>query len=281
MTETIHVICAVCKTEQWDEPIYRDPALANDPGYEAFMQRIDHYLETCKAICPSCQRRLAEQKRRNAVERLLTEGMKTAIHLGCIWGDTTQCNFGLSDPMKESVNAGAWREARELAFDERFTRHRSVMLTGAVGLGKTFMGRCMLNAVGEDRGYEQVCEMTARQYIHAVIGNDPRVWRAQRGFFLLFDDIDKVAWSPGTLQILWELFDMRTHGQFTAITANLDERGLMDMLRDACPKNSSLAEATMERLNPCLHLAIEGEVSFRRTTATAITAVAEPEEELF
>ena len=288
MTETIHVICAVCKTEEWDVALYRDPALQNDPGYEPYMQRTDHYLETAKVICPDCQRRIEEQKVEAAKATRLTQDIRNAIHSGCIWEDTVKCTFALSDPLKESPNADAWQQAKELAYDERFANHRTASLTGATGLGKTYLGRCLLNAAGEDRGYDQVCEITARGYINAVLQREPRVWKAQHAFFLLFDDVDKVKWSDGTLQMLWELFDLRTHGKFTVITSNLDDKGLVDMLRDACPKNSSLADATMERWNPCLHLEIGGDVSFRRTTKEveppAAAAAAEPapaEGELF
>lgn len=289
MTKTIHKICAICKVVEWDVPIYRDPAHADDPLYEAYMAKTDKFLETVRAFCPDCGRRLAEQKIQQAKRQILTEAMRAAIGKGCIWEDTTKCTFALSDPLKESANVDAWQQARELAHDERFMRHRSVMLTGAPGRGKTYLARCLLNAVGEDRGYDQVCELTAKEYIRAVILNEPRVWRAQRGFFLLFDDIDKGGWTEQTLPILWELLEKRQHGQFTAVTSNLDNRGLMEALRDACPKNTSLAAATMERLNPCLHLTIGGDVSFRRTTtATAVVTepetpatAPEPEEELF
>ena len=277
MTESIHKICAICKTVEWEVPVCRDPLHTGKPDYEKLMAQVEKYIEAAQGICPDCEKRLAEQKVASAAKQILTGGMEAAIRSGCIWEDTTRCTFALSDPLKEAVNAQAWQTARELAHDERFTRHRSVMLKGAPGRGKTFLGRCLLNAAGEDRGYGQVCEMTARQYIHAVIRNDPQVWTAQRGFFLLLDDLDKAAWTPNTLQMLWELLDLRTHGKFTAVTSNLDDRGLMEMLRDACPKNTSLADATMERLNPCLHLAIAGDVSFRRTTAAATEPVTEPE----
>ena len=238
MTNTqapIHKVCAVCNVAEWDVPIESDEALADNQDYNTYMARIRAYIENCKGICPDCERRIAERNKRQAESHQMTQETTLAVATGRIWADTLRCTFALSDPLKEAVNADIWRQARELADDERFTRHRSAMLIGAPGLGKTYLARCLLNAVGEDRGYNQVCELTARQYIHAVIERQGRVWGAQRGFFLLLDDIDKAAWKPETLQMLWELLDMRTHGQFTAITTNLDQVGLMHMLREACP----------------------------------------------
>jgi DNA replication protein DnaC len=259
----IHSQCSMCKTAEWDTEVKPDPALLDDPAYMALYQSVNRILGGCKPLCPDCVTRhaLAEIQERVDADKL------DAIGREFIRSDTPHCTFQTSRPEIELLNNQAWEAARELVFDARFAGQCSAFMYGPPGTGKTFLARCMLNAAAYERGYPNVMETNARRYIHAVIaGQDKLVWKAQRVFFLLLDDIDKCVWKPETLQILWELLDMRKEGVFTAITSNADPKRFSQMLRDACPGNTSMAEATMGRLNPCVHFEIGG-ASQRRKTA--------------
>lgn len=254
----IHKTCAVCESAEWDVDVHPDPDHCAEPGYMRLYEATNRLIEGAKGICPSCEKRHSLEE----MNQRLNQAIQDAVAAEFISSETPRCTFATSKPEVEAMNAG-WQTARELAFDARFAGTASAFIYGPTGTGKTYLSHCLLNAAAQDRGYGAVGEITARRYIHAIITNDPRVWRLQRVFFLLLDDIDKAIWKAETIQMLWELLDVRKNGLFTAITSNADPLAFSKMLKDACPGNTSIAEATMERLNPCIKLKIDG-TSLRR-----------------
>lgn len=130
-------------------------------------------------------------------------------------------------------------------------RAEAVYRDGAPGVGKTHLGRCLLNkAVGS---YRDIAEGSAYTIVQAAAryGSEAKIKAWQTADVLLLDDIDKGAYNEAGLAALWQLLDARSKPLYrTIVTSNLSTKALLEYLIKCLPHNTSYAMAAMDRLMP-------------------------------
>lgn len=210
--------------------------------------------------CDPCAEKLWAVKRaRMAYDTLLSE----CYQQGWIERSTLRCSFALSQRRYEQADAyasaRAWRPGSS-----------NVYIQGDIGSGKSYLGRCLLNA--SLRAGMTVAECTALEFTKAVANFYQArgvAWLYGPGVVLM-DDLDKAPWSETTLGWLWQLLDKRrVLRRATVVTSNFDTDGLRRWLEGRAKANKSLPTAILDRLRPCTALTLAGTSLRRRERAWA------------
>lgn len=208
-------------------------------------------------LCDGCAVRLSAEAERAAAADTRPVRMGELLRAGLVCAMFQAGNWAASKREIEALNQSAWSQARAW-----FSRsNRNLFISGGVGTGKTTLAHCCLNEAF-DAGHG-VAEVSARRLVKVcdtfAEGNGLyTAWKTAK--YLLIDDVDKAAWNPERLGGLWELLDARLAARRrTIVTSNLPMAGLTHLLRSATPTNTSLAEATLDRLKPCLSLELTGQ----------------------
>ncbi len=210
-------------------------------------------------FCPTCaekwqqkiDRERRREKKRSEFEQLKKDGL--------LRDDFRDTRFKNSDPAIEALNAGAWAKGREWPVEKNLCLH------GSVGVGKSFLARCILYAAFTKDC--TVAELSARRFTKIVDRFDEGngildEWAKAQ--YLLIDDVDKADWNFSRLTALLELLDRRaaSKSRRTIITCNLSPSELTTLFRACSTKgeitNSSLADATLDRLKPIEKFEMKG-----------------------
>ncbi|MCF6287376.1 MAG: ATP-binding protein, partial [Candidatus Hydrogenedentes bacterium] len=178
---------------------------------------------------------------------------------GLVTEELRSAAFHASNSAVEARNPEAWAMAR------RWRATRNLYVHGPTGVGKSYLARCCLNRVFQQG--QAVAEVSARRFAKisdtfAEGGGLFSTWI--RTEVLLLDDIDKANWSVDRVGALWELLDARASARrWSIVTGNVSPRELLDVLRERSVghglRNNAMADATLERLRPCVTLCLEGE----------------------
>ena len=193
---------------------------------------------------------------------------------------TFRARFANSNPRMEDYSA--YTQARA------WYGEKNVFIHGHVGTGKTYMARCMMNAIldrslgafrandealrnGETRAMVSVCELSALEFCKLSEGGyNAKGYKWLYGIgVLLIDDMDKAPWTERSLSELYQCTDRRRNNQCaTILTSNFNTSsvmrdgaevfGLIKQLQLRVPRNESMISAAFDRLNPVLKLHIDG-----------------------
>jgi len=165
------------------------------------------------------------------------------------------------DPEIKAINPDAWTKFEEWNAD------RNAYIFGPVGVGKTYMAHLMLRRVMSGLGNYKVWSrniaiVSARRFCKATDRFDEGkglLQTLESASILLLDDLDKGNWNTERLGALWELLDVRSGAKrFTIVTANVSAKDIREVLRASTGGNTSLADATLDRMKPCLTIELNG-----------------------
>lgn len=257
--ETLAVVsnCYVCQV-----------ALADGEGeqinryIDRAFQSMEHCHTCAEQLCAE-QARREEERREN--ERQFRRQMKRGEYSrlkqdGLLRDDFRDTCFKKSDPAIEALNPTAWAKGREWPMEA------NLCLYGSVGVGKSFLARCILYAAF--MADCSVAELNARRFTKIVDRFDEGdgildKWKSAD--FLLIDDVDKADWNFSRLTALLELLDHRaaSKSRRTIITCNLSPSELRTLFRACSTKgeisNASLADATLDRMKPITTFEMKGD----------------------
>ncbi len=166
------------------------------------------------------------------------------VSAGLMEVGTWECQFATSDKAIEEISSvEAWAFGRT-----QFSTN--LFLWGPEGVGKTWLAGCVLTRCISE--YIPCGEVSAPTYIEDAnsFKRCKITLKRMRVPVLLLDDLDKIPLTRTSLTKLWELLNARRNLK-TIITANMDKMKLREYLMEAAPDNTSLARATLDRLNPC------------------------------
>lgn len=208
--------------------------------------------------CQACLDRVKSERavaKRDALEAVVRDHEKRGVVFPEGFLDF-QC-----DPIIQTINPDGWEKS------DAWKADCNVYIFGPVGVGKTYMANLMLRRVlkglGNYRAYNRsISIISARRFCKVTDRFDegkevlPQLLSAS---ILLFDDLDKGNWNAERLGALWELLDARSAAKrFTIITANVSARDIREVLRASTGGNTSLADATLDRMKPCLTIELAG-----------------------
>lgn len=224
--------------------------------------------------CRDCEKKRRDEHNRDRFIKLLNDGLARE--------NFRHITFNRSNPEIEAMNPEGWTKAREWPVSSNLYIH------GGVGAGKSYLALCVLKkAFMHDMN---VAEVNARRFTKTVDRFDEGggiLDKWKKADFLLIDDIDKTDWNASRLTALWDLLDhrlassadmsdtpiwAREQGRIfgvkrTLITSNLTPKELLTLFRQHSQKdglsNSSLADATLDRMKPCTNIHLTGNKSNR------------------
>ena len=231
-------------------------------GIDMIIQRVfiegKEHFATIEVACDTCEPHLVLEGRIEDFRRKRVE----LIDYGLLSRDILDATFKTSTPECERDNAVLWRSLRH---DKKtvadICEPGGYFFYGAPGTGKSFAARCLLNRImwfgqsaAESSARRILKTMSSFQY---QANNLVPKWKSVK--LLLIDDIDKANLSGrDALPSLWELLDVRRSRNATTImTSNYSPTQLHVMMREQAD-NPSLADATLERLRPCVYLEFKG-----------------------
>jgi len=229
--------------------------------------------------CLDCEQKKRDEEKKQRDEEKLRR-YNRLLEDGLIRENFRAAKFNHSNPEIESLNPEGWAKAREWPVNENLYVH------GSVGTGKSYLALCVLKkAFLRDMS---IAEVNARRFTKTVDRFDEGggiLDKWKNANFLLIDDIDKTDWNASRLNALWDLLDHRlatsvdqvpgfkgakwfTSGvKRTIITSNLTPKELLTLFRKHSQKdglsNSSLADATLDRMKPCTNIHLTGDKSNR------------------
>jgi hypothetical protein len=228
------------------------------PTIHSLLTRLEQSIQEgvccrCGKTAPLYSRGLCDLCVEAEWERITREQQRAAflgttlhwVRKGVLLRDTLRIRFETSNPPPEE-NASAWDSLRKWKVDI------NVYLWGPSGVGKSHLGRCLLNRALEQG--KTIAEGSARGMVRTAGRFDQghgkvRMWG--KADVLLIDDIDKGAYNEDRLSVLWELLDERSrHRRITITTSNLDPKTLAEDLVRRVPENASYGTATLDRLKP-------------------------------
>lgn len=225
--------------------------LPTPTGLFAFGADMDVYCDPCVKI------RVTHLERNQRTTELRTR-FSEALRRGYLTERFRDASWSQSLKSVEDMNPEAWKNARG------WLRNDNLYIYGGIGTGKTFMALCALRGAFV-RGWD-VAEVTARRFCKVTDtfteGNGTfEHWKTVDA--LLLDDIDKARWSLDRIDALWELLDARmAANRRTIVTGNVGPSDLLKMLRertvDGDEKNTTRADAALERLKPVTKIELKG-----------------------
>jgi len=163
------------------------------------------------------------------------------------------------DPDIRAINPDAW------VASEGWSRKENAYIFGPVGVGKTYMANLMLYRFMFSQKYRfnnSVHIISARRLCKVSDRFDEGkglLKHLEDADVLLLDDLDKGNWNTERLGALWELLDVRSAAKrSTIVTANVNPNDMRDVLRASTGGNTSLADATLDRMKPCITIQLNG-----------------------
>lgn len=202
-----------------------------------------------KLFCDACVERQDRDSQRQQAESRLD----ALVDRGLLDHGTKAVRFEAAGDWGE--NAAAYERARaEFPVS-------NLWLYGPAGVGKSYLGRCLLTEAVLEHGYS-AGEVSARRLVKIGSRFDEgngAFAKWGRVKVLLLDDLDKARWTEDTLSALWELLDSRArHKANTIVTANLTPGKFVAFLRERIGENQSLANTTLDRLKPLCSIEMRG-----------------------
>ena len=218
------------------------------------------YAQAYAYCCSKC---LAER------ERIQREGDRAArikaliaqtYQRGLLPGVARACRWERSNPDIEAKNPKAWQTARSFA-----TANGNVWICGNPGTGKTFMARCVANAVLADG--KSVGELSALELrTWREVDSEIRRWTAP--YLLILDDLDKLHVSEWSLGNLLALLDRRISAKYKrlVVTANVTGATLAaTWRRNAAVTMGATISSIFERMLPATAITLSGGSNRERT----------------
>jgi len=219
-------------------------------------------------ICKACQKR--------AIWAAFKDEM---LSFGCLLRDgegnipAVSCRFSKS-------NAAYEQAAHKYA--QNWTGKSNAIISGPVGVGKSFLARCMLNRVLEtallkwmlahDPVMSKPVLRNGEGLVIAEYAASDICARVDAGYqsespdfliapqYLLLDDLDKGRWNERSITTLFRAVDARYQigGRYIIVTSNFGPVELAKWLKQRIPQNATTVDAIFDRLRPMLPLEIRG-----------------------
>lgn len=218
------------------------------------------FLNTVDAYCDECAEKKNRELEREQLKATCRMRYNDLLRRGLVIEHFRDASFSKSDKAIEAMNPEGWEIARN------WSRKENIYIHGQIGTGKTFMALAVLRkafVAGLD-----VAETTARQFVKTtdLFKDSENLFNAwKHADVLLLDDIDKARWNLDRIDALWELMNARmSAGRRTIITGNLSLRDIALIMRersgdsDTNTKNTSRADAAMDRLKPIKQIELLG-----------------------
>lgn len=182
-------------------------------GTLAAIKRLAKY--DAKEGCPACIKKAAQDKQRAGRYRRI----EATYYAGLLPEAARNETFDKSDATREEDSIEAWRVIRGWT-----PKQGNLWLAGVTGVGKTFMGRCIINHQLA-RWSASVMEVTASDWVRHATNWDKDTWRetAAGVDVLLFDDMGFVTWKPKAFELYGDLIRLRhERGRPVIFTAQKD-----------------------------------------------------------
>ncbi len=207
---------------------------------------------SCERCCDMKEEELKEMRDRARMNRL----RKKLTWLGIVPPEFAKCCHMDSDEAIMMENPELWEWARAWTPDME-----SAWYFGNRGTGKTFLARCILNAL-LDKGIS-VGELSAVKF-NQIAKRRFYEWHEERKIYgqvqvLLIEDIDKAVWTPEGMSELYSLVDERySNDRRTFVTTNATVEWCSQQWDEASRGNASLPGTIRDRLKPIRRVKLTG-----------------------
>jgi len=209
----------------------------------------------CCEVCTQERDKIAREGDRDTRIRAM---ISSTYHGGMLPASARGCRWEKSDSSIEAKNRDAWMAARN-------AKSGNVWICGNPGTGKTFMARCMANAVLADG--KSVGELSALELrTWREVDSEIRRWTAP--YLLILDDLDKLHVSEWSLGNLFALLDRRISAKYKrlVVTANVTGATLAaTWRRNAAVTMGATISSIFERMLPATAITLSGGSNRERT----------------
>ena len=201
-----------------------------------------HIAETClnvKWICDDCAGKIERQASARNMSNAASSARCKSVTTFSAFGDT----FEKSKVMIERRNAEQWAKAREWKQD------CCAWIDGPKGTGKTFLGRCLLNAA-ISRGITagELCAVDLASKCHLYDWERDSARYSACGV-LLIDDVDKGDWDARAVTELWRIMNARYESKSpTVFTANMTVKRFGELMLAKHAENGNTVETIFDRM---------------------------------
>lgn len=206
----------------------------------------------CDDCCDMGEKQRLEIQEHGRIVRL----REKLRNLNIIPKEFAKCCHADSDEDIMMANAELWEWARSWT-----PTMESAWIFGDKGTGKTFMARCILNAL-LDKGIA-VGELSAVTF-NQIAKRRFYEWHEEREIYgnvtvLLIEDIDKAIWTPEGMSELYSLLDERySNARRTFVTTNATIEWCSQQWEEASRGNESFPGTIKDRLKPIRRIKLTG-----------------------